>query len=206
MVGDYKINKIPNSLNYLPKTSLPQPQKSPLNLPLIIIVGVVIILIFGSVFLFISKNNEDKTSQQEPQIEETSKESVIDENCDAFPDKLESCEPFSCEFEHPLAESLGIEDTIMKREIIGLTEDGKCYYIEELPNNGEMKCEYTESVRKAVVQYYEDISEAESASVDATINFGSGKVQAKCYIDGKEVENPLQEALDNGQCVISGYD
>ena len=33
-----------------------------------------------------------------------------------------------------------------------------------------------------------------------------GKVRDNYTIDGKQVENPLQEAMIDGQCVVSGYE
>ena len=120
------------------------------------------------------------------------------DGCDAFPDKLDLCESFSCKFEHPFT------DEIMERKIVGLVNN-KCQYTEEMPNNGRMDCEYSESLRKAVAQYYRDIAAAESFGASVEANLGSGDVKTTYTIDGKEVENPLQEAMDSGQCIISGY-
>lgn len=118
--------------------------------------------------------------------------------CDAFPDKLDLCETFSCEFEHPFTGEM------MERKIIGLV-NGKCQYTEEMPNNGKMDCEYSESLRKAIAQYYRDLAIAESVGTNIEANLGSGDVKTTYTIDGKEVENPLQEAMDSGECIISGY-
>ena len=118
--------------------------------------------------------------------------------CDAFPNKLDACESFSCEFEHPFTGEM------MEKKIVGLV-NGKCQYTEEMPNNGRMDCGYSESLRKAVAQYHRDIAAAESAGTQAKIDIVSGEVETKYTIDGKEVENPLQEAMDTGACTISGY-
>ena len=118
--------------------------------------------------------------------------------CDAFPNKLDACEAFSCEFEHPLMGGM------MEKKIIGLV-NGKCQYTEEMPNNGRMDCEYSESLRKAVAQYHRDLATAESEEVSIKADLGSGEVETKYTMDGKEVENPLQEAYDTGACTISGY-
>ena len=90
----------------------------------------------------------------------------------------------------------------MVREIFGIV-DGKCNYVEEMPNNGTMECNYSESMRKAVAQYHRDLAAAESAETE--IQVGEEETKITYTIDGVEVENPLQEALDSGQCVISGY-
>ena len=123
----------------------------------------------------------------------------ISDNCDAFPNKLELCESFSCKFEHPFTGEM------MERKIVGLVSD-KCQYIEEMPNNGKMDCEYSESLRKAIAQYYRDIAVAESVGTGVEANLGSGDVKTTYIIDGKEVENPLQEAMNSGECVISVSD
>jgi len=84
--------------------------------------------------------------------------------------KLELCEVYTQKFIHPFTgESL-------ERKIEGLV-DGKCLYIEEMPN-GKVE-----------------------------LSLGDEKQEAKYTytINGKEVENPLQECLDNGTCTISGY-
>ncbi len=119
-------------------------------------------------------------------------------NCDAFPDMLTSCTKYKCQFIHPFTG----ED--MKREILGII-DGKCNYIEQMPNSGQMECKYTESFRKVVAQYYRDIEYAESIGFEIDIDLGSEEQVTKYTIDGKEVANPLQEATDTGICIISGY-
>jgi len=120
------------------------------------------------------------------------------DDCDAFPNKLDLCESFSCKFEHPFT------GEIMEKKIIGLV-NGKCQYTEEMPNNGKMDCEYSESLRKAVAQYHRDLVIAESAETIVEADLENSDIKITYTIDGKEVENPLQEATTNGQCIISGY-
>ena len=195
-----------------------EPVKKSFNLLPFMIIGVVVIgLIGGGIFFFTSQNDNtnsnieansnnlltDKEAEQEPeQLVEEVQENEPSENdlsgCDVFPDKLDACEPFSCEFEHPFTGEM------MEKEVIGLV-NGKCQYTEEMPNNGRMDCEYTESMRKAAAQYYRDVAEAESVGTSVNADLGSGDVETTYTIDGKEVENPLQEAMTNGQCTISGY-
>ena len=74
-----------------------------------------------------------------------------------------------------------------------------------MPNNSRMDWEYSESLRKAVTQYYRDVAAAESAGTSVKADLGSGKTETTSMIDGQEVENPLQEAMDSGACTISGY-
>ena len=101
-----------------------------------------------------------------------------------FSQKLKSCSPETCAVTHPLTQ----EKT--ERRIVGYSE-GKCTYIEQMPNGGKMEYAYSDTMRKAVVQYYRDLQKG-----------GAGK---SYKIDGKEVTNPLQEALDVGQCKVLGY-
>ena len=141
------------------------------------------------------------TQQQEVPTKQTQEEPPLEaelSGCDAFPDKLETCEPFSCKFEHPFTGEM------MEKKIVGLV-NGKCQYTEEMPNNGRMDCEYSESLRKAVAQYHRDIAAAESAGTSVKADLGSGETETTYTIDGQEVENPLQEAVDSGACTISGY-
>lgn len=189
-----------------------------LNLLHIIIIGVVVIgLIGGGIFLFTSQDDnadsdtevssndlltDKETERESEQLVEEVQENEPSETelsgCGAFPDKLDACEPFSCEFQHPFTGEM------MEKEVIGLV-NGKCQYTEEMPNNGRMDCEYTESMRKAAAQYYRDVAAAESVGTSVNADLGSGDVETTYTIDGKEVENPLQEAMTNGQCTISGY-
>jgi len=125
-------------------------------------------------------------------------ETQLAANCDAFPDMLSSCTRYKCEFIHPFTgEAMG-------REVLGII-DGKCNYIEQMPNGGQMECKYTESFRKVIAQYYKDNLNAESSEFEIDIDLGSDDIVTKYTIDGKEVENPLQEATDNGFCTFSGY-
>ena len=41
--------------------------------------------------------------------------------------------------------------------------------------------------------------------IQASVDLGSEEVEVTHTIDGKDVENPGQEALTTGQCVVSGY-
>ena len=113
-----------------------------------------------------------------------------------FAQKLEKGEPHLMKFKHPFTG----ED--LEREIIGIV-DGKCEYTEGMPNGGKLECHYSPESRKAVAQYYRDLSNSDSSGTKVSL---SGEVQKTTYtIDGKEVENPLQECLKNGECLISGY-
>ena len=116
-----------------------------------------------------------------------------------FINKLEDCQPYKKRFKHPLTRE------ILLREIIG-EEEGKCYYTEEMPNGGKMECRYSLEQRKVVAQYYKYwlSDRAEETSISIKIPQGESKTIYK--LDGKEVANPLQECLNSGACVVSGYE
>ena len=117
-----------------------------------------------------------------------------------FADNLEKCTPFKSEFTHPF------NGQKMQREIVGITE-GKCLYIEEMPNNGKMTCRYDIGQLPVIAKYYRDVALAKSYSTSAKITSHGDKQEAKITytINGKEVKNPMQECMKNGTCVISGY-
>jgi hypothetical protein len=137
----------------------------------------------------------DQEAASDPKIElVTTSECVVS----LVSDSLSSCTPHSCAFMHPFTGEW------MLKEIVGMTEEG-CEYLEQMPNGGVMSCRYSEDMRRAVAQYYLDLAEADSVSSDVTLNQGSGETVTTYMIDGQEVRNPLQEALNNDQCVIVGY-
>ncbi len=116
-----------------------------------------------------------------------------------FADKLESCEVYTQKFIHPFT------GESMERRIEGFV-DGKCLYIEEMPNGGKMVCRYPEETLKAIAQSYRDLAtaNAETTSVHVRANFKTEEQSVK--INGKDVvDGPLQEAMDNGTCKVLGY-
>jgi|GEM_PF-2550714 hypothetical protein len=138
-----------------------------------------------------------KGGQQGFEPSSTSKEeqgdaswSVESGDCADFITALNTCSEFSCTFEHPMT-----GDELEKR-VLGYDED-LCVYEEEMPNNMMMTCNYPNSHLGAVAKYYEDLEEAESAGTSLTDE------GALYFINGEQVENPLQDAMDQGFCLIS---
>ena len=115
-----------------------------------------------------------------------------------FADKLSSCTKYKITFKHPFT------GEILEKEVLGVVS-GKCNYVEQMPNGGKMECKYSESERMAVAQYYKDVAMAESAGTSLNVDLGGGKQKTTYTINGKAVDNPLQEATNSGVCVISGY-
>jgi hypothetical protein len=131
--------------------------------------------------------SEQPTPQNQPQNSEI-----------VFADKLSSCTKYKTTFKHPLT------GEALEKEILGVI-GGKCNYVEQMPNGGKMECKYSENERVAVAQYYKDLANAGSAVTNFDINLGSGKQKTTYTINGKAVDNPIQEAVISGACVISGY-
>lgn len=115
-----------------------------------------------------------------------------------FADKLSSCTPYKITLKHPFTGEMIV------REILGIV-NGKCNYAEQMPNDGKLECKYTENERKAVAQYYKDLAIAGSAETSVNINLGIGDQKTTYTVNGKVVNNPLQEAWDSGACIVSGY-
>ncbi len=148
--------------------------------------------------LTLTPTKSDTSSDKSSDGIEEPKEVVAAANCDAFPDKLSSCTKYKCQFVHPFT------GETMQKEITGIV-GGKCNYVEQMPNNGKLECNYTTSQRTAAAQYYKDVAAAESTGTSMNLNLGSGEQKTTYTIDGKEVENPLQTFTTDGTCVISGY-
>ena len=132
-------------------------------------------------------------------IEATKTEDMAAElplSCEDFPDYLDLCTPYKCQFSHPFT------GETMVKAVVG-EKAGICIYVEEMPNAGQMNCRYNPELRTAIAQYYRDVAAARTTDVDVQVT--EDRIRATYRIDGKEVENPLQEAMSNGQCEILGY-
>lgn len=163
----------------------------------IIIVLILAVAVGGYIYWQTSELQKEEVKLPEINPPKEKKELTLDTDCDVLPNKLDSCTEYKCQFIHPFT------GEAMIREIIGIIDE-KCNYVEEMPSNGKLECKYTESMRKAAAQYYKDVALAESFGTEIKGDLG-GETEIKYTINGKEVENPLQEAMENGQCIISGY-
>ncbi|MCB1754638.1 MAG: hypothetical protein KDJ38_03900 [Gammaproteobacteria bacterium] len=117
-----------------------------------------------------------------------------------FSGHLETCTPYEAVIIHIMT---GDE---LSRKIVGM-EAGKCIYIEEMPQGGKMTCKYPESMLTPIAAYYRKAAKAESFSVNVKSSYSDSAFESESTysLNGKVVENPLQEVLENGVCVISGY-
>jgi hypothetical protein len=145
--------------------------------------------------LGISNTNLNKVSEKKEVIQVSDKQVAA---TDLFSNNLASCKAYKTNFVHPFT------GETMNKEIFGIV-DGKCKYIEQMPNGGQMECKYTESERVAIAKYYLDIAKESSTKIKISFGLTQGSVKSTYTVNGKEVSNPLQEALNNGACMVSGH-
>ncbi len=131
------------------------------------------------------------------------KKATSNPTCDLLADNLQSCTPFKCQALHPFT------NTFMQKEIVGLVET-KCLYRDQMPNNGLMECKFSESTRLAMAKSFqtefEAMSSGKSMESSLSVDLVTGESQTTYSIDGQVVpDNPLQTALTDGTCVITGY-
>ena len=116
--------------------------------------------------------------------------------CAEFPNMLENCETYTCEFTHILTGEM------MTRSIFQ-NSDGTCGYIEEMPEGGKMECNYSLSMLKDMADFYRNTLNTDvgfSTKVDTET-----KESITTYvINGIEYESALAKAINDGTCVISG--
>ena len=91
--------------------------------------------------------------------------------CQLLPEKFITCEAYTCEFVHPMTAQK------MSRTIEGI-EEGKCHFVETMPNDQRLDCQFPAELQITMAQYYQKI------------------------IGGQETEDVLQTAMDNGQCFV----
>jgi hypothetical protein len=126
-------------------------------------------------------------------------EPTITTSCDTFPDKLETCTKFKCQYIHPFFVK---EELIMEKEILGMVGD-KCSFTEQMPDDDHMECLYSEEERMGVAKYlrHRDAGEIDNDSME--MSFGDdGETVSTYTVNGEEMENLGQTALDNGNCII----
>ena len=114
-----------------------------------------------------------------------------------FADKLETCKPYKGSFDHPFTGEK------LTREIMGMASS-KCVYIEGMPVGGKMECKYSKDSLSSIAQYYRDSVNADSFGVNISGSITDSTPETTYKINGQIVDNPLQESMNNGDCVISG--
>ena len=213
-----QIDEALNSIQYIAQNQPASPisHKTPISVGIIITASLILVAIGGSGIYFYNQTFSqssvapevsrkisnplpaEKPTETLPPSEPPTPQAPSQNPELLFADKLSSCEVYKTTFKH-----LFTGETLEK-EILGLI-DGKCNYVEEMPNGGKMECKYTESQRIAVAQYYKEATNAESVGTSISASLGSDQTQTTYTIDDKVVENPLAEAMNSGVCIISGY-
>ena len=117
--------------------------------------------------------------------------------CAELADRLEACQPYRCAFTHPFTGAR------MQREVKGMAA-GKCVYEEQMPGRGRMGCHYTPQQARAVARYYRSFMGSQR-DVSVTVEMGPGASKTTRREGGEIVNNPLQAAMADGTCVVSGY-
>jgi hypothetical protein len=108
-------------------------------------------------------------------------------NCDNLPEKLKTCEQFSCQVTSPLA---------TKTHTVEGMQDGRCVYSEEIPNFLDVQCNLTRDYQDAIAQYY-------SNELLRYNDPNSDQLKETFTIKGKEVRNPLESSLVDGDCLLA---
>ncbi len=115
-------------------------------------------------------------------------------------ENIEDCTPYEAEFNHPFTGEK------LTRKIVGMVAD-ECTYVEAMPKGGKMECNFPKSTLPSIAAFYQASANADSieANVSTSISDSGNESKSTYKINGKEVDNPLQESLDSGICIISGY-
>lgn len=191
--------------DFSPQPSQSPPPSSGKNLTtvlIVVIVTVVLTSLFGVGGYFAYQRF---LKQEAPKVEESAPTTEKDIRAEeqrkylAFAESLRTCTKYQDTFRHFFTGGM------MNREILGII-DGKCRYIEEMPNDGQMECNYSEEDRLIAAAAHKEFAETGSARAEIGGTTATGESQAESTIGNERRENPLQEFLDNGVCVISGYD
>ena len=135
--------------------------------------------------------------------------------CQNLPGKIEHCAPYTCEMSHPLF------DVFITRHSISGMKGGKCHYEQTMPNNGLMACNLSVEQRNNFAQLNRDMFSGKSIESKSSANMegawkwnSDGKTKSytkvtkkktSYKVDGKETKNMMNDALENGDCVITGY-
>lgn len=127
----------------------------------------------------------------------------IDNNNSIYPSNdliknLENCIAYSEDFIH------FFNWEKLRREILPIKWN-LCNYIEGMPNGWKMECNYTESTRKTIIEYYNDVKNSEFVKFSTSWNLFGNSEESTYTINWISKKNPMQNAINNWECIISGY-
>lgn len=113
----------------------------------VISASVLFVGILFLIFLMQIKGPSEQPLQTSPS-QNKEQEIIIDttSNCNLFPEKLATCEPYECRFIHPITQKLVVRKILSKEE--------KCRYDEEIADNIRMECSLSENLRKEAAEFY----------------------------------------------------
>ncbi len=119
---------------------------------------------------------------------------------EGFAAAIHDCTEYEETFEHPFT---GDE---MTRTVNGIVDEG-CQYSEQLPGDGLMSCLFSMERLPAIADFYANAEKYENMQVSSNTEFVDGlAVTTNTYIvDGEPYDHPIDAALRDGECVISGY-
>lgn len=154
-------------------TAAAKPTISSMRLPLVLGITTLLVITVGvAIFMFSQGSQDPKTNNSKPN--HTSNNSPA--RLTGFAASLAKCEKSVSEFEHPLTGEK------LNRTISGQV-DGKCEFVEAMPNDGKMTCRLTAEQQAKAATYYEE------------------------YAKGTEpASNVVEEFTADGTCLITGYE
>ena len=74
-----------------------------------------------------------------------------------------------------------------------------------MPNDGLMACKLSKEQRIGYAANLRDIRSGKRIEYSASFDVASGKSKSTMKVDGREARNYMNEAMENGDCVITGY-
>lgn len=162
-------------------------------LAIIILIFIFVALFIGGFLLFRLSSITDKQSMDEF----SERFDTPGNECGEFPDMLDACTNYTCEFTNPTSGEK------LMREISGINNN-LCIYSEEAPGGYVMECKLSEEERKVIAQYYDDYAILQFLKTDSIADTSiRRKVINKTYeLNGKIINNPLEEAVKSGLCVV----
>lgn len=116
------------------------------------------------------------------------------ENCDTYPEKLTTCQQFTCQYQHPFT---GTTET---REIVG-KKNGLCYTKDSLPNNGQQICRLPQAYLAPMAKQVEAVFGGFENSKASFSTSGDNRL----VIDDVEIEDVMNKAIQEDICIIVGY-
>lgn len=126
---------------------------------------------------------------------------VSEDEYEGFPAALLNCTAFEESYLHPWT------GRPLTRIVHGVTEE-RCVVEEEMPGDGLMACRYPLALMPAVADYYANSEKYERMAITSHTEFVDGEpITTNTYLlDGEPYDHPVDTALSDGDCMVSGYE